>query len=58
MIGQIGRGLVVLLGVEQDDTEADAQQLADKTIQLRIFDDADGKMNLVAGRSQAARCSS
>ncbi len=45
-IGQIGRGLVVLLGVEQDDTEADAHQLADKTIQLRIFDDADGKMNL------------
>jgi D-aminoacyl-tRNA deacylase len=45
-IGQIGRGLVVLLGVEQDDTETDAQQLADKTIQLRIFDDADGKMNL------------
>ena len=46
IVGQIGRGLVVLLGVEQDDTEADAQQLADKTIQLRIFDDADGKMNL------------
>jgi D-tyrosyl-tRNA(Tyr) deacylase len=46
IIGQIGRGLVVLLGVEQDDTDADAQQLADKVIQLRIFDDADGKMNL------------
>jgi D-tyrosyl-tRNA(Tyr) deacylase len=46
VIGQISRGLVVLLGVEQDDTEADAHQLADKTIQLRIFDDADGKMNL------------
>ena len=46
VVGQIGRGLLVLLGVEQDDTEADAQQLADKTIQLRIFDDADGKMNL------------
>jgi D-tyrosyl-tRNA(Tyr) deacylase len=44
--GQIERGLVVLLGVEQDDTDADAHQLADKTIQLRIFDDADGKMNL------------
>ena len=46
VVGQIGRGLLVLLGVEQDDTEADAHQLADKTIQLRIFDDADGKMNL------------
>jgi len=45
-IGQIDRGLVVLLGVEQNDTEADAHQLADKAIQLRIFDDADGKMNL------------
>jgi D-tyrosyl-tRNA(Tyr) deacylase len=46
IVGQIGQGLLVLLGVEPDDTEADAQQLADKTIQLRIFDDADGKMNL------------
>jgi len=46
VVGQIDRGLVVLLGVEHDDTETDAQQLADKTIQLRIFDDADGKMNL------------
>jgi D-tyrosyl-tRNA(Tyr) deacylase len=45
-IGQIARGLVVLLGVEQDDADVDAQQLADKTIQLRIFDDAEGKMNL------------
>jgi D-tyrosyl-tRNA(Tyr) deacylase len=46
VVGQIGRGLLVLLGVEQGDTEADARQLADKTIQLRIFDDAEGKMNL------------
>ncbi len=46
VVGQIGRGLLVLLGVEQGDTEVDAQQLADKTAQLRIFDDADGKMNL------------
>jgi len=46
VVGQIGRGLLVLLGVEQGDTEADAHQLADKTIQLRIFDDAEGKMNL------------
>jgi len=46
VVGEIGRGLVVLLGVEQGDSEADAQQLADKSIQLRIFDDAAGKMNL------------
>src|SRR5688572_882052 len=46
LVGEIGRGLVVLLGVEHGDTEADAQQLADKTIQLRIFDDPAGKMNL------------
>lgn len=45
-IGQIGRGILVLLGVEPDDTDEDARQLADKTIALRIFDDADGKMNL------------
>jgi D-tyrosyl-tRNA(Tyr) deacylase len=46
IMGQIEQGLVVLLGVEQEDTEADAQQLAEKTVQLRIFDDAEGKMNL------------
>ena len=46
VVGQIGRGILVLLGVEPDDTDEDARQLADKTIALRIFDDADGKMNL------------
>ena len=46
VVGQIGRGLLVLLGVEQGDSEADAHQLADKTIGLRMFDDAEGKMNL------------
>ena len=42
---EIGRGLLVLLGVGRDDTEADADYLADKTAGLRIFEDADGKMN-------------
>lgn len=44
--GSIERGLLVLLGVEQDDTEEDARVLADRTIGLRIFDDEAGKMNL------------
>ena len=46
IVGQIGPGILVLLGVEQGDSEQDARQLADKTIDLRIFDDAQGKMNL------------
>jgi len=44
--GEIGPGLVVLLGVGQGDTEADAAYLAEKTAYLRVFADADGKMNL------------
>jgi D-tyrosyl-tRNA(Tyr) deacylase len=41
----IGRGLLVLLGVGPSDTEADADALADKIVHLRIFEDAEGKMN-------------
>lgn len=44
--GEIGRGILVLLGVSDADTEKEADLLADKTVNLRIFDDADGKMNL------------
>jgi D-tyrosyl-tRNA(Tyr) deacylase len=44
--GRIELGMLVLLGVAADDTEADVQQLADKIAGLRIFDDAQGKMNL------------
>src|SRR5688572_26672633 len=45
-VGEIKQGLVVLLGVARDDSEADAQYLASKITALRIFDDAEGKMNL------------
>ncbi len=44
--GEIALGLLVLLGVAQNDTEADADYLAEKIAGLRIFEDADGKMNL------------
>ena len=44
-VGEIGAGLLVLLGVAAGDTEADLRYLADKTIGLRVFEDADGKMN-------------
>ena len=45
-VGRIGRGLLVLVGVEVGDTTADAEWLAGKVAQMRIFADSDGKMNL------------
>jgi D-aminoacyl-tRNA deacylase len=45
-VGSIESGLLVLLGVTHEDTEQDADWLASKIAQLRIFSDADGKMNL------------
>ncbi len=44
--GEIGPGVLLLLGVSGKDTETDALYLLDKTLNLRIFDDADDKMNL------------
>jgi D-aminoacyl-tRNA deacylase len=44
-VAQIGPGMLVLLGVSRDDTEAEADRLAEKVRALRIFDDADGRMN-------------
>jgi D-tyrosyl-tRNA(Tyr) deacylase len=48
VVGEIGKGLLVLLGVAQDDDEAAADYLAEKVAGLRIFDDEGGKMNLSA----------
>jgi D-aminoacyl-tRNA deacylase len=49
VVGNIARGMVVLLGVARDDTEADAAFIADRTLGLRVFADDAGKMNLALG---------
>lgn len=46
VVGEIGSGLLVLLGVSHDDDDKDADYLVDKIVGLRIFDDGEGKMNL------------
>ena len=46
VIGEIGNGLVVLVGIARDDTKVEAAYLVDKISNLRIFDDDEGKMNL------------
>jgi D-tyrosyl-tRNA(Tyr) deacylase len=46
VVGEIGNGLVVLLGVSTDDKHADADYLAQKIVALRIFDDLEGRMNI------------
>ena len=54
VVGQIGKGLLVLLGVEKDDDRQKADKLAEKVLNYRVFSDADDKMNLnvqqVAGK--------
>jgi D-tyrosyl-tRNA(Tyr) deacylase len=45
IVGDIGPGLVILLGLAQDDTEAEAHHIVNKTTNLRIFNDEDGKFN-------------
>lgn len=44
--GEIGQGFLILLGIEHDDTNEDAQWLIQKITQLRVFSDEEGKMNL------------
>ena len=48
-VGSIGQGLLVLLGAERGDTEADCEKLADKIVKLRIFSDENDKINLSLG---------
>lgn len=45
IVGEIGEGLLVLLGVERDDTPLKTEKLLDKVLQYRVFSDAEGKMN-------------
>lgn len=46
LVGAINTGLLVLLGVEKDDTELQLKKLADKVLKYRVFSDENGKMNL------------
>ncbi|MEP4890185.1 MAG: D-aminoacyl-tRNA deacylase [Aliiglaciecola sp.] len=46
IVGQIDKGMMLLLGVEKTDSEETVKKLANKLMKLRIFSDADGKMNL------------
>jgi D-tyrosyl-tRNA(Tyr) deacylase len=46
IVGQIGRGFVVLLGVGTEDGKGDAEHMAEKICNLRVFEDEEGKMNL------------
>ncbi|MBE6174077.1 MAG: D-tyrosyl-tRNA(Tyr) deacylase [Rikenellaceae bacterium] len=49
-VGKIGKGLMILLGVEAEDTDADIEWLCGKVARLRIFDDENGVMNLDIGQ--------
>ena len=52
-IGQIGPGLVVLIGISREDEEADADYIVPKIVNLRIFSDEDGRFNLSALDTEA-----
>jgi D-tyrosyl-tRNA(Tyr) deacylase len=55
-VAQIGPGLVVLLGVSREDGPEDADRLADKVAKLRVFDDAEGRMNEPLGPDREVLC--
>jgi D-aminoacyl-tRNA deacylase len=55
-VAEIGPGLLVLLGITHDDTAADADRLADKVRALRIFPDAEGRMNDPLGDDREVLC--
>lgn len=46
IVGEIGKGLMLLIGIDENDTETDADWLVQKILNLRIFGDEDGKLNL------------
>ena len=56
VVGSIGPGLLVLLGVTHDDTPAVADKLADKLLKLRVFPDADGRMDEPLGPDRQVLC--
>jgi len=56
VVGEIGPGLLVLLGVTHGDTAAEADKLADKLLKLRIFPDAEGRMNKPLGDERQVLC--
>jgi D-aminoacyl-tRNA deacylase len=56
VVGEIGPGLLVLLGVTHDDDEAAADKLADKLLKLRVFPDAEGRMNEPLGPDRELLC--
>ncbi len=53
-VGEIGQGLLVLLAVARDDAEADVHYMVEKITGLRIFDDAEGRMNLSVKETDGA----
>jgi len=54
IVGEIGRGICLLVGVEKGDGPDDAERLARKAVELRIFPDAEGKMNLALAEADGA----